>query len=312
GPQRVKMATKFTTDCIFMHKATQAVGAVAGILQTQSRTMRTIEYVSGFMGHEPAFASAAESISQATQELETFMQKSVAQELVPITEFLEKAGVTAIEARAATRSITEILSDIQNFGGKIPLSNVELCKEIKTLIENLVKEANVIIDIKLRQEFSTKWITENGLKKRVNMDFEHALNYEVAFKNNKATGLLEVKFSGGHLAGSTEALAEKGLIQIIDKKQLPTGCWEFLFEDCFTKEKFTKTEFHTSWNEQTILKNSWNLFENQEIQEFIANDTKIAKYIKHGEQELSIVIKKHDKDINIVTQVPYKIKKKAI
>lgn len=73
GPQRVKMITKFGADCLFQHKAMQAVGAVAGIIKTQSRSMRTVEYVADFMGHEPAFATATESIAQATQELETVL-----------------------------------------------------------------------------------------------------------------------------------------------------------------------------------------------------------------------------------------------
>lgn len=305
GPQRVKMATKFTADCIFMHKATQAVGAVAGVLRTQAGTIRTMEYATEIVGHEPAFASAAESISQATQELETFMQKSVAQELAPVGESLESVGVAAIEKRIVARSVAQVLSDIQSLGGKIPLSNVELCKEVKALVEKLVKEANVIIDTKLRQQFSSRWITENGVKKRVSMDLEHALNYEVKFKNNIRSGSLEIQFSGGHLAGSTEALAEKGLIKIINTRQLPTGCLEFSFESCITKQRFTKTEFPISWDEKTILKNSWDLFENPEIKAISLQEGKIGKIIKIEEKELTIVIKNHEKDINIVTVLPY-------
>ena len=323
GPQRVKMATKLTTDCLFMHKATQAVGAVAGVMQTQSRAMRSIEYASEALSHEPAFASAAENVSQATKELEAFIQKSVAQEMAPIAESLEKAGIVSAEIRTATRSITEITADIEKVAvqiplgnGKlsfqVPLNNVELCNEVKTLTEELVKESNAIINQAFRNQFLSKWTIENGLKKRVTMNINHILNYEVSFSANKKLGIMEIEFSGGHLAGSTEALAEKGLIRIINKQQLPTGCWEFTFEECFTGKEFTKTEFHVSWNEQKILKNSWDLFENQLIAEYPVKGGKVGKFKIIEEQELSIVIKKHEKDINITTSVPYKIEEEIL
>lgn len=183
-----------------------------------------------------------------------------------------------------------------------------LCEEIKAFIEKLAKEASVIIDQKIRQKFGSKWIVEEGMKKRINMKLDHILNYQIKFKSNYKTGLLEIDISGGHLAGSTEALAKTGLIEIIDKRPLATGCWEYDFVDVFTKEKITKTEFHVSWNEQTILKNSWEIFDNAFISEYPVEGGKVGKFGVIDEKELTVVIKKHEKDINITTSAPYKVK----
>ena len=193
---------------------------------------------------------------------------------------------------------------------RIPLSNVELCKEVKALTEKLVREANIIINQKFRDQFPSKWNIENGLKKRVSMNMDHILNYEVSFSANKKLGILEIDFSGGHLAGSTESLAKKGLIEIIDTQQLSTGCWEYNFKELFTGKEFTKTEFHTSWNERTIIKNSWDVFDNPLIPEYPVEGGKIGKFAIIEDKELTVVIKKHEKDINIITSAPYKVKGK--
>jgi len=304
GPQRVKMTTKFTADCIFMHKATQAVGAAAGILQTQARTMRTVEYAAEIMGHEPAFATASESIAQATQELETTLQKSISQELAPLSESLEKAGIAAIESKALTRSIAEVLSDIQKLGGKIPLSNTELCKEVKILVEKLVKEANIAIDTKLHQQFSSKWITENGLKKRVTIDFEHVLNYSVEIIEDSIKRSLDIKLKGGHFTGSTESLANKGLIKITKRKLLDNGCTKYDFIDVFTGNPFEKTEFPMNWDHEKIIHNCFKVYENPEGILSSVRGNKISKVLSVDGVEIKIIIKPHDKCANIITAYP--------
>lgn len=323
GPARVKMITKFGADCFFQHQALKAIGTVAGIIKTQKGCMCMtrsaiakgdgwMKYVANTMGHEPEFALVGETITQATEELETVLQKTVAQELFPIAESIEKAEIVVKESKILTRSVSEIFSEIiNNCGGKIPLNNVALCEEVEIVTRQLLKQANCIMDTKLKQHFSSKWIIENGMKKRVNMNLNHVLNYEVEFIKNRRLGIMEIEFTGGHLAGSTEALAETGLIKIIDKRQLPTGCLEY---DCISisGRKFTKTEFHVSWTQEMVAQHSWDLFENTNIHAFATEDKKLAKYIKLGEKELSIVMKNHEKDINIVTSVPYKIEKKTI
>ncbi|MCX5923166.1 MAG: hypothetical protein NTU89_01220 [Candidatus Dependentiae bacterium] len=144
------------------------------------------------------------------------------------------------------------------------------------------------------------------------MNMDHILNYEVSFSANKKLGIMEIEFSGGHLAGSTEALAEKGLVRITNKQQLPSGCWEFVFEDSFTGKEFTKTEFHASWNEQTIIKNSWDIFDNPLIPEYPVEGGKIGKFGIIEDKELTVIIKRHEKDINITTSAPYKVKEKLV
>jgi len=306
GSQQAKMVTKFAVDCLFQHKALQVIGAVAGIVRANAGTLKTMEYVAEIMSHESEFAFASESIIQATQDIESVVQKSLQQELVQLSESIpvQSLGEVVEQSVQVARSFDEVINEVARYG-KIPLNNPELCAEVKAVVTKIVDDANVAIDVKFRQKFGSKWTMDGGMKKRVNMDLDHALNYEVKFKNNKVTGSLEIKLSGGHLAGCTEALAEKGLIKIIDKQQLSTGCWKYDCADIFTGEKFTKTEFHVSWDKEMIIQKSWDLFENPAIAVISLRDGKMGKIAKMVEKELTIVIKNHEKDINIVTILPY-------
>ncbi len=304
GPERFEALIEFGTNFHVSGKIIHAVGGVCGAVKLNATALRTIEGAASMIEDEQIF----QKVIQAAEKVEVVVQENVAKSFV--AESIEAEVIN--QSKIITRSITEVLTDIQKCGSKISLSNIELCKEVKALVEKLAKEASVVIDQKFRDQFLSKWITENGIKKRVNMNIDHALNYEIKFKTNKKLGVMEIDFSGGHLAGSTENLAEKGLIKIIDKQQLPTGCWEFVFEDCFTGQKFTKTEFHASWNKEMIAQQSWDLFENPNVRECVGKDEKLVKYIKNGEHELSIVMKKHEIDINIVTSVPYKIEMKEV
>jgi hypothetical protein len=311
GPEIFEALLRFGTVAVVPEKILSAIGGVCGAVKAEVNIARAGELAAA-AGEQVGAEKLAHKVAQAAQKMEQVAQESIAKSLAAELMEAEKVGVAASEARIATRSIAEVLTDIEKFGGKIPLSNVELCKEIETVIKQFIKETNCVIDQSLRQQFVSKWLFENGLKKRVSMDLNHILNYEVKFIKNKKLGMMEIEFSGGHLAGSTEALAETGLIKIINKQQLPTGCWKYDCIDIFTKEKFTKTEFHVSWSKDTIIQQSWNLFENSTISEYVAEGDKLAKYIKLGEQELSIVIKNYEKDINITTSVPYEIPKKKI
>ena len=315
GPERVKMATKFTADCIFMHKATQAVGAVAGILPTQAKIMRTAEYASEIVGCEPAFASATESISQATQELETFMQKSVAQELAPVAESLEKAGIVSAEIRIATRSITEIAAEIEKLGGKILLRDSELCQEAKILVKQFVKDTNCLIERKLHQQLASKWLSQNGMKTRVNMDIDHILNYSCEFLQNELLGQLEVKFKGGHLAGSSESLASTGVVKVINKNTLANGCIEYKLQDVLTGNSFTKTEFPAHWDYKKITESCWEVYENPAIADYIEQAPKaIREGVTSDGFKMSIVLKTSKQNfqttlaqntVNIITALPF-------
>jgi len=314
GTDRAKMVTRFAADCYFQHKALQALGAVAGFVCNKGPNARRMNFVTDLIGSDSEFAVAGENIAWASEEIEAVVQKSLQEELVQLSQAMPQSNVAQqVGAFAPTlRTIEEIFKDVALAGYKIPLSNAALCQEVKESVAWLLKEANVVIDKKMIQLYGSKWIIENGLKKRVSMKINHIVNYEVVFNKNNKLGLLEIEFKGGHLHGSTQTLKDKGLIRIIDKRQLPTGCWEYQCEDVFTGRPFAKTEFNVSWDQEMIIKRSWDLLENPLIAEYSTKDGKIAKYIKMGEDELTIVMKKHEQDINIVTAVPYKIEKKTL
>ncbi|MBP9765351.1 hypothetical protein KBD08_03380 [Candidatus Babeliales bacterium] len=312
GPERVYYVTKFIADCMLQHTAFKALASAAHVAQIQNRCIKTIRHAANIIDIQPSMSLATEQIGQATHELETVLHKSLQRELSSIEQSIaQETNIITSTISTECRSLQEITQEIEQYG-KIPLTNQALCQETQTIAEKIVQDTNVTIDRSMRLKFGPKWHIIDGIKKRVSIDIDHILNYEISFKINKQLGCMEIDLTGGHLAGSTEALAKKGLIKIIDKRKLPSGCWQYEFEDSFSKKNFTKTEFHHSWSKEKIIEETCNLFENINIAEYATKDKKLAKYIKHAEQEMSIVMKKHEKNINITTSVPYKIKEKII
>ena len=248
-----------------------------------------------------------ELAQKASGPIDELTKKTIIKECMPTTSQEVKQGCKALieEELIVTRPILEILADIEKAGGKVPLSNTVLCREIKILVQRLVKECNYPISSEFRKKFFSKFITENGIKKKIDMNLDHILNSIVKITEDAKEGVLKIEYSGGHLAGSTQALENKGLIKIISKKQLKAGCWEYDCKNTFTGRKFTKTEFPSSWSAEQIIQRSWNLFDNKTIYELKANDGKFSKSITIGKQELKIIIKKHDHGVNIITAVPY-------
>lgn len=328
GPERAKMIAKFTSDCVFQHKALQAVGTVAGIIKMQPSVIKATQLATDLMSFEPAFAGAAEHAFQAAaQDLEIAIQKSLTQEVAEISKSLEVSSISTI----ATRPLAEIISEITtNFGGKIPLSNPTLCEEVEAAIKKLIKKANIVIDEKFKKASSWKMIEEGGTRKKVNLDIEHIINYGVEFVQNEAEGFMTITFKGGHLAGSTEALAAKGLIRIVDMKMLPNGCMEYSFQDflanspndCIKRDfcdlsinkHFTKTEFPAHWDYKKLVQSCWEVYEKPLISDYIEQAPKVIRegmtsdsfkmslIMKNPKQKLNMPLAQST--INIITALP--------
>ena len=310
--KKIEFVAQFATDCIVAGKCFKVLSKI-GICLGQIRAQRRFAQMFTESDLVACATGPIEELAQkATGPIDELTKKTIIKECIPTTSQEVKQGLEALieEESIVTRPISEILADIEKARGKASLSEDALFKEIKTFVHRGTKNSNPIIKQDLRKKLSHNFITENGIKKKVNMNLDHVLNSIVEVKKNKKTGSLEINFSGGHLAGSTQALEDNGLIKIINRKQIAPNCWEYEGVDVFTGQPITKTEFPTSWSAEYIIQQSWNLFYNKAISEFPGADGKFVKYTKLGKQDISIVFKRQDKNINIITAVPYKIEKK--
>lgn len=119
--------------------------------------------------------------------------------------------------------------------------------------------------------------------------------------------------SGGHLAGSCEALEETGLVKIVDKKILPSGAIDYYVKDLLRNEMFPKpkTEFPIDWNEEKILKNLWEVYEHPSGPDIILNTKNM--FVRNGIVdgfEMSILFQnKNQSEVTIKAVFPYKYAK---
>lgn len=196
-----------------------------------------------------------------------------------------------------------MISEVVRYG-KIPLSNPELCAEVKAIVTKMVEEANITIDVKLKNLSSWKMLQENGLKKRVNLNIEHIINYSVDFSEDILNDTLKINFNGGHLAGSTESLASKGIIKIIDREMLQTGCIEYKIQDFMNGKPFTKTEFPVHWDYKKLVQSCWEIYESPLSIEKLAKDGKFSREGLLDGCKMQVVLKKGEKTNNIITAYP--------
>lgn len=103
---------------------------------------------------------------------------------------------------------------------------------------------------------------------------------------------MKIKFNGGHLAGSTESLAAKGIIKIVEKKILSADCIEYNFQDLVTGKPFTKTEFPVHWNYEKLVQSCWEIYENPLSVEKLAKDGKFSREGLLDGCKMQVVLKK--------------------
>ena len=144
-------------------------------------------------------------------------------------------------------------------------------------------------------------IEDGNLKKRVNLDIEHIINYSIEHVENKVTGQLDVFIHGGHLAGTAEALEATGLIEIIHKEILANGCIEYNLKNTLTGFHFTKTEFPVHWNYKKLVQNCWNVYESSLSTEVAISGGKIAKTGVVDNCKIDLIVKAYPNTHNIIT-----------
>ena len=310
GPQRVEAITRFGADFVVPGKIIHAVGGICGAIRSQAKIMRTIEGVALALGDELGFEEISQELILATEQLEVAAQENIVNNLA--AELME-AQVNAPKVIMPFRSIEHIIKEVKSLGGIIPFYMTELHAEVKAILDHITHSVKKSFNQELRQRFSRKIMEQNGIKTQVNLDLDHVVNMEYKFVRNKDLGGYEIRLSGGHLAGSCEALETSGLVTILEKKLLSNGCWEYKLENNITGYQFHKTEFLASWNEEKLIKSCWEVFE--QGAEIVSKD---SKHIRNGvidnEFEMSIIVKHVNKPIgkgksdpvcNIITARPF-------
>lgn len=296
----VRCASRLGTDCFLQHKLIQTMGAFAGVVRSQSKNVRSFEYVLEAVGQEPEFAGTAQRLFEFQEELEKDIGRNIGTS-VGITPVAESSKISQAAEVIKVRPISEIQKDIAKYGGKIPLHDAALCQEVITSIQTILEEINYKIDIKFKNVNSWKWIIEDGVKKKINLDIEHIINYGANINRNKLTQSLTFTIDGGHLAGSAELLESKGLVKILKKNDLGNGAFEYKMEDVFCKQSITKTEFPKDWDYKKIVESCWEVYENPLYSRPCKKGNKTIKQKIVNECKVEIIVKSHDKTSNIIT-----------
>lgn len=307
GPERVKMLTKFTSDCYFQHKAIQAIGSVAGVIRSQSGTLRTMEFVQDVIGHEPAFAGAADTISKATEELESLVQETVAHEIA-----IQK-HTSPLPKRSKIFTMTESIGKVKKYGGKIPARDIELLHNTKYWIEYINARVKKPIETTLIKKYETMTPILENTKISICMDLDHITNPKYQIIKDASGSFYTIKLKGGHLAGTMRKLEQEGVVAIKSFKEFGSGCIEYQVEDLFSGQIFPHTEFPPHWNIEKIAEETKQLCE-----QFInkKQTTKIAKMPTNEDFKLKIIMDqeplKHNcsviegtHNMHIVTSYPF-------
>lgn len=241
GPERIKITTKFVSDCIFQHKALQAFGAVAGVLRTQVRSMRAIEFVSDVVEHELVYAGVAEKIVQAAEELEIVVQKSAVDEILNLSAKSENAICK-----------NSIQSSVKGFSEELALiTQQNITQNIKNIMKRSLSEIK-----ELAAKYSKISIEMEGFLQDMLIDIEHIFIPEVKprwkYDPIVQRRTLDEFFISGWHHGYLEQFEQAGLFKIT-KKVLKNDCIYVEYSWDYGKKIMKKTLFPDHWTKQQII-----------------------------------------------------------
>ena len=89
-------------------------------------------------------------------------------------------------------------------------------------------------------------------------------NIQVRCIENKISGVLLVKYFGGHFIGhgSYEVLAKGGSVNIVSKQTRENGVIDYVLENVFNQSKlFYKTVFPADWSDEKVAESFWHVLE---------------------------------------------------
>ncbi|MBI2344444.1 EndoU domain-containing protein [Candidatus Dependentiae bacterium] len=229
------------SDCIFQHKALQIFGAVAGVLRSQVRTMKTMEFVQNVIGHEFASIGVSEKIAQVTEELEIVVQKSAVDEILKLNAKSENV--------ACKNSIQSSVYDLSEELALITKQN------ITQKIENIMKPS--LSEVKELAVKYSKISTEiEGVLQDMLIDIEHIFIPEVKprwkYDPIAQKRTLDEFFISGWHHGYLEQFEQIGLFKVI-KKVVKNDRIYVEYSWDYGKKIMKKTLFPDHWTKQQII-----------------------------------------------------------
>lgn len=253
GPQRVEMATKFTADCVFQHKAIQAIGAFAGIARS---TIKSTQFVTDIIEYEPAFASASDTVTQAISELEQATGKAITEEIA--SQNISKCP-TPKRSKIFTKE--EIISKVQKQGGKISERDTELFHNAEYWTQQATRKAQTPIDSAVLEKYHNMKQLIGNSEIPMLMDVEHIINCKYQLILDKSKAFRTVELTGGHFAGTLRRLEQEKLVEIESFIKFDNGCIEYQAKDLFSGQIFTHTEFPPHWTVEKIAQETKMIFD---------------------------------------------------
>ncbi len=266
-----------------------------------------------------------EKVAAVAQDLGVELQE--AQRILVATEgVLQSVPANAAEVETALTCLMESELNTALVGVKSTAMQIiepffekfKACKGIISLEDKLFKEefkrALKILEealkspefAKIKRLYGQRII--NGQQVRARLD--HICYFELGLEKSTQTAGFVLQVEGGHLSGICEALAETGLINIVNKDPVLNGVVRYILEDALTKQVIYKTISPNTWTLEKIGKVMWDVFETGED---IFTQNGWFKYKIVDGVEISLCIRtikgqKGGKDIlEIITLLPYKI-----
>ncbi len=200
--------------------------------------------------------SAQENLSkEIINGLQTFFQVA---NNTPVPTGLPPILTTVQEVRELFASSQYV---IHTKDGEILLSpQAPFLEELKKQIQKILnKEAKAIqreIELGCHTEYVQQDIVWQNVSRPCKMEIKHTIKSNIEMVLCKDLGYVP-KYTGGHFAGTCKRLEDAGLVKILNKNPLGNGVIEYELQCTFSKVKFYKTEFPTSWTIPDILKAGW-------------------------------------------------------
>lgn len=161
--------------------------------------------------------------------------------------------------RSKIMNLSDVISKIKKYGGKIPTGDFELLKNTEYWIKDCMSKIKLKIEPALLEEYTNLKQLINNNQHAVCMDLEHIINCHYELVQDSSGAFYSINFKGGHRAGTLCKLEQEGLIKIKSLIEFGGGCIEYQAEDLFTGRMFKHTEFPTHWNTEKIANETYTI-----------------------------------------------------
>lgn len=255
GQDKVRVGTRVLADICLPQKICSAIGSLCGAMASQARGVRTLEGVTGLaedlglLGEELKLIEAVADVEVA--DLSVQMMNYDAGKVVQVS-----AGVTS--------TVEDLVKTIRTYG----LESKLLQQEVKAYFNHEFCKKELLEFCKDAQKLYTRTrVLYNGKQTEIICRIEHIMTYDLKFRANKQTGLMEGFISGGHVGTKSKQLEQAGHIMVKSEAMLPGGVRAVEYETKFSNAVMRKTEYPLSWSSEKIMQANLEAFANQRYME---------------------------------------------